>query len=494
MTDSISLKTPDWSGNPFIQANRLGQCWMNVQGIYSGSPDYVEMQITTFDGSNVGPGKTSGGTVIVPWQALAGGGSGTIGDGLFNGPVGFGGGGGQALQITVRFHNEPSVCYASNAFGWGDIIVLTGQSLAEIFIGSKTSPPLAATCFQPVYVPNAAEAAGLSFGSFEGWSLPGLGNGATTLANALFAVTGRAVGFIFLGRGGTSMVQDDAGSAPLTYLTSMDGEIANAYTQAMMTKGLIGLRQAAAIAFGPPDFAMVLHIHGEADGSSELDPKLYYDALTRYYAGLRGITRRSPKECPFYLPIVGKYGSSDMSGIREAMLQWAQATPGAVVCADRYDAYPLADEVHWDSAHQVQGANRLAMDILTHMGHSTVKGAGPRVVKATRSGTTITLTVDLNTHSGIAAQNGGSPLTGFLVSASRSMSSPISLTNAVVSGSTIVLTAASAFPAPSYVKFQPTAYVEPSTDNNVYSTDLCVGDALSMGLPLQPTPCALIAA
>jgi hypothetical protein len=135
------------------------------------------------------------------------------------------------------------------------------------------------------------------------------------------------------------------------------------------------------------------------------------------------------------------------------------------------------------------------MDVLHHMlpGTFTRPGAGPRVVTATRSGSTITLTVDLNGHAGIAAAHGGA-LTGFVVSASPTMSSPIALTNAVVSGGNIVLTAGSAFPSPSYVKFIPTASTgtDQTTDNNVYSTNAATSDTL--GLPLQPTPCAIIAA
>lgn len=475
---SIAFKTPDWTGNPFIQ-QRTGRVFMKIEGTYSGSFDYIEAKLIR-----------SGGAVVIDWFNPAA----VAANGKFSFYAGFPAESGY-LQWLVRFHNDTGTSATSNAFGTGDIYLVTGQSLAEIFVGSGTSVSRSyALC---ISVPDTGEAAALGHASFAGWQIPDNGDGMTTLANILTAATGWGTAFIFLGKGGTPFSKDGAaaGAAPYQYLLSMEGNPANAYTEAMMLMGLKHIRDMCVVNKYGVDFAGIIHLHGEADSQLSISRQAYVDSLDRYYRTLRALTGRPPTACPFYVGPVGKYSTVSMQTIREAQIQWANMTRGAVLAADRYDASRTSDVVHWNVSGVIQGAKRLGMDITRYLGYTSVRGSGPRVVSGKRIGATITLQVDLNTHSGIAAANGAAPLTGFVVSASSAMTSPLTISNAVVSGSTIVITL-SADPGAGrhYVKFIPTNSLldgsDLTNDNNVYSTDTATGD--SVGLPLQPTACAII--
>jgi hypothetical protein len=463
-----------------VQVAPSGPTYLVVEGTYTGAPDYIEAKITQF----------SGGATVVDWNSL-----GPPNNGRFRGVLGFTPIS-PYLQIQVRFHNDPATSASSSAFGVGNIFLVTGQSLAERFVGKLSGGFLAKSGAVSIFVPSAAEANALGLGAFYGWN-SAVGDGATTLANAIIGATGMGCGFIMLAKGGTPLVPEAASPPGTQYLLSMEGAAANYYGEAMLLKSLQVLSEASLSQRGP-DFAGILHIHGEADAST-VQSLTYFRGLSRYFSALRAMINRSPEQCPIWISTVGKSGATDLTAIREAMIQWCRHTPGAIVAGDRYDI-PRDDTdglyVHQSLVGAIRMAKRYGMDINHTLlpGTFTRPGVGPFITKAKRNGTTITLSLDLNGHAGIAAVNGAAPLTGFVVSASPTMSAPITLTNAVVSGSTIVLTAGSNFPAPSYVKFVPTAAnaTDAATDNNVYSTNAATGD--TQGLPLQPTACAIIAA
>lgn len=485
MAGTLALNAQPWNFNPFIQRALSGPAFMKVAGTYTGSPVSIEARIEEVLTS----------TTVIDWFSVNA--NGTVGGGKFYFEPGFAPDS-QYLRLKLRFSDDHSVALTSNTFGTGDNYLIVGQSLGEIFVGATGTSPSKAGAIH-TYIPNAAESTALGLGGVEGWTV-NVGDAAMTLANILIGSKNVGIGFTGLMKGGTPLTKEAAGNgaAHKQYLLSMEGDEANYYVEAMLLKSLEAIRTACAAQQQGVDFAGIIGIMGEADALAGVSTRIYFDALTRYYNILRGMTLRSPQQCPFYLSTVGKYSTGNMTPIREAMIQWARVTPGVVLIGDRYDL-PRNDGdalyVHWSVPGAIRGAQRFGMSMLTHEGFTTVKGEGPTVVSGKRnSGTSITLKVDLKTHSGIAAANGGSPLTGFVVSASPTMSSPITLSNVVVSSGTIVLTTGSTFPTPAYIKFIPTAAnsTDAANDNNVYSTDNVTGD--SLGSPLQPTPYAIIVA
>lgn len=470
---SITLDAP-WGTPLIVQVHISGLVLLKFTGTYTGDASGgLEYRI-----------RIAAGAPVVDWAALAG-----FADGKFAGSAFFNPSANN-LTLEVRFTAVPATKTGEQPFGVGDVYLVTGQSLPELWIDQVASSP-AKNCAMSVYVPNAAESSALGMGGTEGWSNSSIGDAAVTFANILTASRSRSVGYVFLAKGGTPLIRENASlSFPMQYLLSMEGDPANNYTEGMLHKALLSLRFIGSAQYQGPDFAGIIHIHGEADTANS---NSYYRGLTQYYGALRNMTHRAPEQCPFFIGPVGKSGTDNKRLMRHAMIQWARQTRGAVLVADRYDS-PRSDTVHWTAAGAVTWSRRLGMDVLFNDGAVAVKGNGPRLVTGRRVTTTITLPVNLNTHAGIAAVDGARPLTGFTASPNIDMSSPLTISNAVVSSGNIVLTL-SADPGadvPVYVEFQPTSATgtDATDDNNVYSTNLATGDA--KGLPLQPTSAAII--
>jgi hypothetical protein len=110
----------------------------------------------------------------------------------------------------------------------------------------------------------------------------------------------------------------------------------------------------------------------------------------------------------------------------------------------------LSDGIHYTGDSYAEQARRMGYSIANQLGLTTVSGRGPVVTSVTRSGSNLTLNVDLKGSTGLAAQSG---LTWYEVnSASDFTGTSYTVSTAAVSGNNIALGLGSTPPGPVYVR------------------------------------------
>lgn len=139
------------------------------------------------------------------------------------------------------------------------------------------------------------------------------------------------------------------------------------------------------------------------------------------------------------------FGDANWSAVRAGHVRLSDK-PGVFVATGLQDA-TLTDALHYVGDAYVENGRRAGMSMAAALGYGGANGRGPLVTGATRSGATITLSVDLNGASSIS----GTGLTNYQVSADE-FDTLLSISGVAVSGSNIVITLAAAPAVPVKVR------------------------------------------
>lgn len=152
--------------------------------------------------------------------------------------------------------------------------------------------------------------------------------------------------------------------------------------------------------------AAIYH-QGESDATSNTKSS-YKTSLANIHAGLKAVTGRTNSNFKFGIIILGTgpYSGSapgKFGVIRAAQIEYATQTAGAYISSSAHDTATGADTVHIGGDFN-KIARKDAKSFLWKVEGVGTNSDGPKVTSASRSGTTVTLTV---THAGGAALTDG---------------------------------------------------------------------------------------
>jgi hypothetical protein len=184
---------------------------------------------------------------------------------------------------------------------------------------------------------------------------------------------------------------------------------------------------------------------GEAEGLSADSYTNYVTDFGDLITGLRTLGGRS--DAKVYVRVIGKDTTKTNTAPEitraqdiRTILQGLEGTYSDVYTSSAVLGVPYTDNVHPTPSGLITLAKRDGLTIARRgYGAIAYDGRGPLVTGATRSGTTITLALDMNGAVSVA----GTGLTGYSVS-SDDFATTLTISSAAVSGSTIVITLSSA--------------------------------------------------
>ncbi len=182
----------------------------------------------------------------------------------------------------------------------------------------------------------------------------------------------------------------------------------------------------------------------EAGGSNAFNEANYRATFDILLSKLRGpIAARA--DAPVGVCVIGHTSGGHISGATFGDANWSAVRAGLARLVDKPGVFmathltdaALADSLHYVANAYVENGRRAGMSMAVALGYGGANGRGPLVTGVTRSGATITLTVDLNGASSIS----GSDLTHYQVSA-NDFATTLAISSAAVVGDSIVITLA----------------------------------------------------
>lgn len=401
------------------------------------------------------------------------------------------------VQAEVRFSDNHAVSTLNgNSWTVGSIFMLGGQSNMTGLLSQSSSPPTADP-YTTLFIPDQAtvNAAGQSGRTAGAWFNPPVGDGAVSFLNRVRSQSGIPCGAVLIAPGGTSLMPESAGPSLGQFWLNATGSQANYPTEDVLGYALSSMRAATGPWLGRQshagggntlcDFDGVLWLQGEGDIPATTGAR-YRAGMTTLYGMIVAATLRAPSQLPFFVATIGKLGDGGpgVDYIRSAQMNWAAGTPGAVLGPSTYDI-PVVDSghVHHDPAGYKRIAWRFADAVLNWLGFETYSAAGPFIASAAwDSNVTVIVTIDLDGHAGLVADNSTSSLTGFEASTDGFVTLlPINSAH-LVSGQISIVLASAPTSAPS-IRYVVTAWN--TTDNLVRTSDVVPNDTL--GYPLRPS-------
>lgn len=351
-------------------------------------------------------------------------------------------------RVNVRSRDAGGATIATtstNAFTVGVLVEAAGQSnMQGQFVGSATAPGLSGKC---------------AWWDGSQWVRTSSVQFTAAVA-AMSDLLSLPVGFA------TTAVSATGARQHAPAHTSTDGAVAAGQYWSSFTTLLA--------AWGG-DLEAVIWYQGEANVGGDLQQ--YKDAVNARIAGVKAATGRTGAgELSYGLVVIGKYAGkadADMHGLRNALVEVASSTPGALVAADAV-TYEMADAVHLAAAEYTQLAYCEGRSMAVARGASTYDGLGPSVSAATIIGNTVTVSLSLR---GSTALTGTGALTGWQFYNGAAW---VDATDAAVSGSTVTFTGAGA----TQVRYLTGA--NPVTTNVVRGNVRAHASAAN-NLPVQPT-------
>lgn len=479
MTDSIAFTRCPSTGAIVPKSSGHSYGRVRLSGTYTGSPTGIEVRVLQSGTS----------TEIVTWTPAA------FVQGAWDtqievpcGPY--------WLQAEARFTNNHAIdSLSGNAWTVGYVFMIAGQSSMENMLSQSGSPP-AADPYTTLFIPDQAtvSVAGQTDRAAGVWFAPPVGDGVVSFLNRIRGITGIPCGAVLIAPGGTALMPESAGP-PGQFWLNATGSPANYPAEDVLGYALASMRAATGQWLGIQayegagntlcDFDGTLFLQGEGDVGTTINER-YQAGLSTLYGMIVAATLRTPEQLPFFIATIGKFGDGGVGvdEIRSAQMEWAQATAGAILGPATYDI-PVVDSahVHHDPAGSRRIAWRLADAVLYWLGFETCSAAGPFIASsAWDSNVTVTVTIDLDGHVGLVADNSISSLTGFEASTDGFVTLlPISSAH-LVSGQVSIVLASVPTSAPS-IRYVVTAWN--ATDNLVRTSDVVPNDTL--GYPLRPS-------
>lgn len=179
----------------------------------------------------------------------------------------------------------------------------------------------------------------------------------------------------------------------------------------------------------------------EAAATAVFDLTAYRSTFSTLLTQLR--EDLSEGTAPVGICVIGRNAGTHISGATFGDANWSLVRrglfgltdmPGVFVATNLVDA-AMVDSLHYTADAYVENGRRAGLSMAAALGYTSISGRGPIIAGATRSGATITLSVDLNG----AASISGTGLTHYDVS-TDDFATTLPLTSAEVSGGDIVLT------------------------------------------------------
>lgn len=180
----------------------------------------------------------------------------------------------------------------------------------------------------------------------------------------------------------------------------------------------------------------------EAAATNAYNETAYRATFDTLLGKLRGaIAART--DAPVGVCVIGHTSGGHMSGATFGDANWSAVRAGLYRLVDKPGVFlathltdaTLTDSLHYVANSYVENGRRAGMSMAAAMGYGGTNGRGPRITGATRSGATITLTVDLNGASSLS----GTGLTHYQVS-TDDFATLKTISSTAVSGSNIVIT------------------------------------------------------
>lgn len=295
-----------------------------------------------------------------------------------------------------------------------------------------------------------------------------LGTHLTLLANTLVAELGVPVVILPYAASGTSIEQWQPGQA---YLNALFNNV-----------DLIG-----------GDFEYALWLQGENNAASGTSAATYQSMLQTLFNTCKAHTGRTT-DFNFGVVAVGPITSypgvvaESVGPIRKAQLDFvaANAANGAYLAGTDVDGDLAGGGVHIDTPSLLRQAKRYAESIKRRFFGAAYNIEGPKIASATRSGSTIT--VSITQQGGTTLLDGagglGTALQGFRV---FDNGTPATISNTAISGNTITLTLAS---TPGGTVTMDYAMANAPFGGTVSPASVCYDNQTvpgdTVGLPLQP--------
>jgi len=451
-----------------------------VAGTYSGSPYKIQARACP---AGTDP---AAGAVAYPWQILALNPTG----GTFAGNISVPQGDDWIMQVRDGTNHALSAS-GTHAFGVGIVIGLLGQSNMENSFSSIFGWPLGSphalvksstTTLQRIgaikdsFPPSTLSPTYVSWDSIGSTDARDHGNAIVIMANDLVAAN------------------NDCPVVLLTYAasgtTSAQWQPGGAYLNAFFT----GLDSVGG------DCEAVIWLQGETDAQTGVSAATYQSNLQAIFDAIKAHTGRSSG---FHFGTVvvgpamasaGAWGSAwategNLAPIRKAQLDFvaANAGGGAFLAGTDIDGNLAgASAVHIDQTSLFRQGRRYTEALKRRFAGAANGIEGPAIASASRSGTTIT--VSINQHGGTALQDGaggsGGSLQGFRV---FDGGTPATISSTAISGNTVVLTLAATPTGTVTLDYAMANAPFGSTTAAaavLYDNQSIPGD--SLGLPLQP--------
>lgn len=323
----------------------------------------------------VGRVKRPDGTVVFNWTSIAS--NTTAGDnvGVMWLPLG----GPYFIDIAISGDTGNFITTANEVYCGVNVLAIGQSNMENMWLVSSSSPP----------TPNA-----LTFlsrynnwsQSNQGWSLFGtpIGDGAITLLNALQSSFGCPVHMVAAAKGDTSLSPVGAHFGGGWWLDNLAEP--NVYSAALALLAQTGGMSCECVLFD----------QGENDAiGGGVVPDAYWQGLRRLFNNLRSAT--GDPTLPIFVVPTGYSGSRDaalVSKVRKAQRRLIADMPFVYRAAERYDL-SRADANHQDAPGYARLAERLAASIGRTLGIRDDGGLGPTIIGATKSGTTVTVTIDI---------------------------------------------------------------------------------------------------
>lgn len=378
-------------------------------------------------------------------------------------------------NIQVRDAVNPLVSASgSNKWGVGSIIAVCGQSNMYHLFTTPTSYPLGdplcidfdGTNWERLGNINDTFPVGTLYPSYVSYTAESsfISDGLVNFANRLRSASGYPIATIAFAQAGSNIASWLSGG-------NWDG-------------------LSARIASVGGDIEGMVWLQGESDASGTA--AYYKTSLGTLHSQLHTATGRNSTSFKFGIVTLGQgttgwTAEGNMGKIRQAQIEYINENAGAFYAGTVQD-FSLSDSIHITGTGLAHVGNRYAFGLHRALTGNTNVAKGPVISSASRSGSTVTVTISHNGGTALADGIGGSgsSLLGFRV---FDGGTPCTITATSISGATVSLTL-SATPSGAVTldygmenaPFGSTV----SPVNVLYDNQSIPGETL--GLPLQPKP------
>ena len=227
------------------------------------------------------------------------------------------------------------------------------------------------------------------------------------------------------------------------------------------------------------DCELMVWMQGESDAAAGADVSASYStALQSIADGMLTATGRTAAQFRLLVGVMGRNdgGSGTNVGWQSVRIGQVNAATAHAAIDISHDCIDLSmtDTLHYDAAGCAEAGYRFARSALKWLGVSTHDARGPRIASASRTGSTVTVALDLN---GSASLTGSAPLTGWEFYNGTVWAAA---TDAAVVGDTVQFTGAGA----TAVRY---LYGSDPDVSALARGNLTPSASSSIGLPVEPT-------